>query len=325
MCPMEAPVLKVKNLVLAFEIDEKNYEAIKDVSLNFFPGKIHAIVGESGCGKTMSAMSIIKLLPNNAKILNGEVIFHDDNILEFCEKELRKIRGKKIALIPQDPMTSLNPLYTIENQLLETILEHRDVDKEEAYEIAVKTLKDVEISDPEKRMKAYPHELSGGMKQRVIIAMALATKAEVIIADEPTTALDVTIQAQILKLLKEIRDLGKTIILITHDLGTVSSYADEVSVMYLGKIIEQSPVRELFRNPKHPYTKALINALPSDKSKVLQNIKGQPSPITEQVSGCPFHPRCPYVMEVCKSVMPDLKFVNGTKVACWLFDKPENK
>jgi len=199
---MEAPALKVKNLVLAFEIDEKNYEAIKDVSLNFFPGKIHAIVGESGCGKTMSAMSIIKLLPNNAKILNGEVIFHDDNILEFCEKELRKIRGKKIALIPQDPMTSLNPLYTIENQLLETILEHRDVDKEEAYEIAVKTLKDVEISDTEKRMKAYPHELSGGMKQRVSIAMALATKAEVIIADEPTTALDVTIQAQILKLLK---------------------------------------------------------------------------------------------------------------------------
>jgi len=322
---METPILEVKNLVLAFEIDEKNYEAIKDISLNFFPGKIHAIVGESGCGKTMSAMSIIKLLPNNAKILNGEVIFHDDNILEFCEKELRKIRGKKIALIPQDPMTSLNPLYTIENQLLETILEHRDVDKEEAYEIAVKTLKDVEISDPEKRMKAYPHELSGGMKQRVIIAMALATKAEVIIADEPTTALDVTIQAQILKLLKEIRDLGKTVILITHDLGTVSSYADEVSVMYLGKIIEQSPVRELFRNPKHPYTKALINALPSDKSKVLQNIKGQPSPITEQVSGCPFHPRCPYVMEVCKSVMPDLNFVNGTKVACWLFDKPENK
>lgn len=315
------PTLQIKNLTLSFTIDDKRYNAIKDVSLDFYPGQIHAIVGESGCGKTMTAMSIIRLLPNNAKITQGEIIFEDENLLNLPESKLREIRGKKIALIPQDPMTSLNPLYTIENQLVETIVEHKNVSKKEALEIAIQTLKDVEISEPEKRIKAYPHELSGGMKQRVIIAMALAISAEVIIADEPTTALDVTIQAQILKLLEGIKALNKTIILITHDLGIVASYADVVSVMYLGKIVEQAPVRELFTNPKHPYTRALINALPNERSKKLQSIKGQPSPITEEIMGCPFHLRCPDAVESCKLLSPELKqSTELSKVACRLYE-----
>lgn len=314
-------MLEIKNLTLAFEIDDKNYNAIKNISLNFKKGQMHSIVGESGCGKTVSIMSIIKLLPNNARILNGEIFFEGNNLLLLNEGELRKIRGKKIALIPQDPMTSLNPLYTIENQLLEVIQEHKNVTKEEALDIALKTLEDVEIPDAKKRIKAYPHELSGGMKQRVIIAMALATDAEVIIADEPTTALDVTIQAQILKLLDKIKQSGKTVILITHDLGIVAQYADTVSVMYLGTIVEEGHVREVFTNPKHPYTIALMAALPDTKRKTLQSIEGQPSPITEAISGCPFHPRCPKVMESCKVLTPSLREKEGgTKVACWLWE-----
>ena len=221
-------IVEINNLSLGFDIDERFYPAIHSVNFDIKKGKMHAIVGESGCGKTMTVMSILRLLPKNAKITNGEILFEDKNLLELKEKDLRKIRGRKIALIPQDPMTSLNPLYTIENQMIETVLLHNKVSKKEAYEIALEALKDVEIQDPKNRMKAYPHELSGGMKQRVIIAMALSSHADVIIADEPTTALDVTIQAQILKLLSDIKKCGKSIILITHDLGIVKQYADFV-------------------------------------------------------------------------------------------------
>ena len=307
-------ILEVKNLKISFKIDDEIHPCLKNLSLDFKKGKMHAIVGESGCGKSVFATSILKLLPNNTVIDDGEILFEGQNLLNSDEGEIRKIRGKKIALIPQDPMTSLNPLYTIENQLLEVI----DLARDKAREVIIEKLNEVGIVEPEKRLSAYPHELSGGMKQRIIIAMALLVDAEIILADEPTTALDVTIASQILELLSEIKNRGKSVILITHDLGVVSKYCDEVSVMYLGKIVEKASPKELFKNPKHPYTKALIGALPIDKNKKLQNIKGQPSPITETISGCQFHPRCEFVMEKCKISSPELE--PKTNVACFLYE-----
>lgn len=315
-------IIEIKDLSLGFYIDENLYQAIYGVNLNIEKGKMRAIVGESGCGKTATIMSILKLLPKNAKITNGEILFEEKNLLNLKEKELRKIRGKKIALIPQDPMTSLNPLYTIENQMVETIMAHSGVNKKEAYKIALKSLEDVEIINPKERMKAYPHELSGGMKQRVIIAMALSSNAEVIIADEPTTALDVTIQAQILKLLSDIKKTGKSIILITHNLGIVKQYADFVSIMYMGRIVEEAETNTLFRDPKHPYTKDLLSALPTVKGKKLENIKGAPSPITKPVSGCPYHTRCKYMAQICAVKKFELTLQkDNSKVACRLYEK----
>lgn len=314
----EKPILEIKNYNLDIKIEDMVYSVLKDINFNFYKGKIHAIVGESGCGKTMSVMSIIKLLPKNAQVKSGEIIFNGENILNLKESQMRKIRGKKIALIPQDPMTSLNPLYTIENQLLEAIMLHKNIDKEEAYKIAIETLKSVEFKNPEEKIKAYPHELSGGMKQRVIIAMALAANADILIADEPTTALDVTIQAQILKLLEKIKEQGKTIILITHDLGVVAQYSDDISIMYLGRIVEKAKTQELFKNPHHPYTKALLEALPTKKGKKLKNIKGQPSGITQKINGCEFHPRCDFAKEKCKNEIPKLETIeDGSYCACF--------
>ncbi len=313
-------IIEIKNLSLGFDIDDKFYTAIHDVNFKLKKGQMHAVVGESGCGKTMTVMSIIKLLPKNSKITSGDIFYCDKNLLNLKENELRKIRGKKIALIPQDPMTSLNPLYTIENQMIETIMLHNKVNKNKAYEIALKALEEVEIVNPKERMKAYPHELSGGMKQRVIIAMALSSNADVIIADEPTTALDVTIQAQILKLLSDIKRMGKSIILITHNLGIVKQYCDYVSIMYMGRIIEEADTNTLFNCPKHPYTKDLLAALPTVKSKKLENIKGAPSPITQPVSGCPYHPRCKYAANVCCNHTFTLKpQKDGSNVACRMY------
>jgi len=219
---MNECILKINNLTLDFEIKEKYYRALDNINLTFKRGKTHALVGESGCGKTMTAMSVLKLLPNNAKIISGEIFYNDKNLLDFDDKQMQEIRGQKIALIPQDPMTSLNPLYTIENQLIESITLNNKISKNKAKELAYDALKEVDIKNIDNVLKSYPHELSGGMKQRIIIAMALLTDAEIIIADEPTTALDVTIQAQILNLLDKIKKQNKTIILITHNLGIVS-------------------------------------------------------------------------------------------------------
>lgn len=314
-------IIEINDLSLGFEIDEKFYRAIHGVSFNIQKGKMHAIVGESGCGKTATVMSIIKLLPKNAKITGGTILFEDRNLLSLKEKELRKLRGRRIALIPQDPMTSLNPLYTIESQMIEIIKLHNNVGKKEAYNIALEALKSVEIVNPAERLKAYPHELSGGMKQRVIIAMALSSHADVIIADEPTTALDVTIQAQILKLLSDIKKLGKSIILITHNLGIVKQYADFVSIMYMGRIVEEAETNILFKNPKHPYTKDLLAALPTIKGKKLENIKGAPSPITKPVPGCPYHPRCKYAAEICsKKAFHLICQRDNSRVACRLYE-----
>ncbi len=315
-------LLEIKNLNLSFDINDKLYPCLKDVSLKLKKGEIHSIIGESGSGKTMTVTCAVKLLPKNAKITSGEVIYQNQNLLSLSEREADKLRGSKIAYIPQDPMTSLNPLLTIESQMTEAILAHnKSLTKKEAVEIALKSLKEVKIQDAENKLKAYPFELSGGLRQRVIIATALSLNPEIIIADEPTTALDVTVQAQILELLYEIKNKGKSIILISHDLGIVNKWADYISIMYLGRIVESANKSTLFSNPKHPYTKALIEALPYNKEKRLKNIKGAPASITEMIAGCEFHPRCEFAQDICKNkIFPLKKAPDGSFVSCRLFE-----
>ncbi|MBE7711184.1 MAG: ABC transporter ATP-binding protein [Cyanobacteria bacterium SIG31] len=289
-------ILEIKNLDLLFKNEEQYNQALYNINLCFEKGKIHSIVGESGCGKTMTAMSIIRLLPKNAIIKNGEIIFNNENILNYKESQLRNIRGNSIALIPQDPMTSLNPLYTIGDQLIEAIQAHSKVSERQALRKAREVMDMVRISDADKKLKFYPHEFSGGMKQRIIIAMALACNAELIIADEPTTALDVTIQKQIMDLILDIKnEFGTTVILISHDLALVSNYSDTITVMYSGHIVEQASAKEFFKNPKHPYSIALLNSLPTtNPSLKLKTITGAPPSIEEKISGCKFHPRCDF-------------------------------
>lgn len=298
-------ILEVKNLNLGFNCECGFRQALFDVSFALEKGKMHALVGESGCGKTISAMSILQLLPKTAKITDGQILFKGENLLN--KKNLRDIRGSKIALIPQDPMTSLNPLYTVGNQLLEVIKIHHNLRGDEAYKTAIEALDAVQIPCARERMKAYPHEFSGGMKQRAIIAMALACNAEVLIADEPTTALDVTIQAQIMNLLDEIkRNKQTSILLITHDLALVGENSDYTSVMYAGRIVETAPSKEFFANPNHPYSNALLRSLPSNRGAKLETIQGQPPTIMQNISGCRFHPRCTECMEICTQKVPSL-------------------
>ena len=313
-------MLNVKNLNLSFNLENGCYPTLFDVSFSLEKGKMHAIVGESGCGKTMSAMSILRLLPKTAQITSGEIIFNGQNLLSLPEKDMQKIRGAKIALIPQDPMTSLNPLYTVGNQLLEVIKIHNGLEGDEAYKKAVEALDMVKIPCAKTKFNSYPHEFSGGMKQRAIIAMALVCNAEILIADEPTTALDVTIQAQIMSLLKEIKEQTQTaVLLITHDLALVSENADEVSVMYAGRIVEHAPSQEFFQTPNHPYSKALLKAIPSENSSRLDAIEGQPPNIRQEILGCRFHPRCEACMEICRTENPPMYTVGKEHVsACWL-------
>ena len=299
-------LLEIKNLNLFFGENQ----ALYDVNLILEKGKMHALAGESGCGKTMTAMSVMRLLPKSAVIKSGEVIFKGDNILYYTEKQMRELRGNRIALIPQDPMTSLNPLYTVGNQLIEAIRAHSKVSHHQARRKAKEVLDMVKMPDIDNKLSAYPHELSGGMKQRIIIAMALGTNAELIIADEPTTALDVTIQKQIMDLLDEIKkELGTTILLISHDLALVSNYADSISVMYSGHIVEEAEAEEFFKNPLHPYSRALLNSLPTRNPMLkLKTIEGTPPSIQEKISGCKFHPRCDLcVSNLCTKEQPVLK------------------
>ena len=313
--------LSIKNLNLGFNTEAGFRQALYNVSLEIKKGTMHALVGESGCGKSMTAMSILNLLPKTAKITGGEIFFEDKNLLNLTQKEMQNIRGSKIALIPQDPMTSLNPLFTIGNQLLEVIELHQHLAGKEAKDKAIEALKAVQIPSPEERFYQYPHEFSGGMKQRAIIAMALACNAELIIADEPTTALDVTIQAQIMNLLSEIKNnFGTSILLITHDLALVNQNADEVSVMYAGRIIENAPAAEFFGNTNHPYSNGLIQSLPENKDKKLFVIKGHPPSINDEISGCRFHNRCQFcIPNVCNKSVPNLKLINTNHYsACFL-------
>lgn len=308
-------ILEVKNLNLGFKTEIGFRQVLFDISFSLEKGKMHALVGESGCGKTVSAMSIMQLLPKNAKITSGEIIYNGKNIIN---DNIRNLRGSKFALIPQDPMTSLNPLYTIGNQLLEVIELHQHLKGKEAYKKAVEALDAVQIPCAAERMKSYPYEFSGGMKQRAIIAMALSCNAEILIADEPTTALDVTIQAQIMKLLTELKK-DCAILLITHDLALVSENADDVSVMYAGRIVESAPSDEFFKNSKHPYSKALLKSLPSKNLSVLETIQGQPPTIQQDIAGCRFHPRCKYSFERCQKEIPELIQVGKNHLsACFL-------
>lgn len=298
-------ILEIKNLDLYFRNENKEYQALYNINLSLEKGKIHSVVGESGCGKTMTAMSALRLLPKTAFIKNGEILFNGENLLNYTNSQMRDLRGNKIALIPQDPMTSLNPLYTVGNQLIEAIKTHSKVNERQALRKAREVMDLVQISDADNKLKFYPHEFSGGMKQRIIIAMALACNAELIIADEPTTALDVTIQKQIMDLIKEIqKEFNTTILLISHDLALVSNYTDTITVMYSGRIVEQATNIDFFKNPKHPYSIALLNSLPNTNPNLkLKTILGAPPSIQETISGCKFHPRC----EFCEIGLCDIQ------------------
>lgn len=315
-------ILKIENLNLVFDLQHGACQALYDVNLELKKGQTLAIVGESGCGKTLTAMSILQLIPNTARITSGKIIYNGQNLLELNDKQMQKIRGKHIALIPQDPMTSLNPLYTIGDQLLEVINLHQNLKGEEAINKAIEALDKVKIPNPKERLKNYPHEFSGGMRQRVIIAMAIACNAEIIIADEPTTALDVTVQAQIMDLLNEIRETYNTsIILISHDLGLVAENSDKIAVMYAGSVVEYSDNKELFKNPKHPYTKALLHSLPDINTQKLETIQGQPPSIRDNITGCPFAPRCSKKMDVCEINKPmPTKMNKHASVSCCLYN-----
>lgn len=314
--------LEIKNLRISFRRGNTLFEAVHGVSFSLGDGMALGIVGESGCGKTISAMSVMRLLPSTAVITEGEIVYNGLDILSLSEKEMRMIRGNKIALIPQDPLTSLNPLYTIGDQLMEVILLHQEVTKKEAKEIALDALSMVKIPDASRRFDDYPYQFSGGMCQRVIIAMALASEPDLIIADEPTTALDVTVQAQIMELFSEIRQKRKTsLILITHDLGLISENVDDVAVMYAGEVVEQTSVKELFLNPSHPYTKGLLESLPRGDKRRLKIIEGQPPQVGQIISGCRFHPRCEFVMDKCNKKYPERYFLSDNhSVNCFLYE-----
>lgn len=296
-------LLEIKNLNLYFQGEEQNYQVLYDVNLSFDEGMVHSLVGESGCGKTMTAMSVMRLLPKTIFIKTGEILFEGENLLKYKNSQMRELRGNKIALIPQDPMTSLNPLYTIGNQLIESIQAHSKVSKRQALRKAREVMNLVGIPEAEKKLDFYPHEFSGGMKQRIIIAMALACNAKLIIADEPTTALDVTIQKQIMDLILDIKNEFKTtVLLISHDLALVSNYADTVTVMYSGHVVEQANSAEFFKHPTHPYSKALLNSLPSTNPALkLHTITGAPPSVQENITGCKFHPRC----DLCETGLCD--------------------
>lgn len=319
-------LVEIKNLKTYFKTEDGIVKAVDDVSFKIKKGETLGLVGESGCGKSVAAMSLMRLIPNPpGKIMGGEMYFEDKNILELNDEDMRNIRGNDIAVIFQEPMTSLNPVLTIGYQISETIILHQKLDKEKAKKRSIEMLKLVGIPRAEEVFQCYPHELSGGMRQRAMIAMALSCNPKLLIADEPTTALDVTIQAQILELMKDLKDkIGASIMLITHDLGVIAEMADYVVVMYAGKVVEKAPVVELFKNPKHPYTIGLLNSKPSlnKEQDKLYSIPGQvPNPIG-MPEYCYFYERCNKACEDCKKGIPSLiDKGNRHEVACWLYEK----
>ncbi len=317
-------ILEIRSLKTYFRTDQGIARAVDDVSLAVHAGKTLAVVGESGCGKSVTALSVLRLIPSPpGEHPGGSILFEGLDILQLPEKAMRRLRGNNISMIFQEPMTSMNPVFRVGNQIAATIRLHRKLGWEEARQEAIHMLKRVGIPAPEERLDDYPHQLSGGMLQRVMIAMALASAPKILIADEPTTALDVTIQAQILELLNKLRaETGMGMMLITHDLGVVAETADEVAVMYAGKVVEQAEVNALFKSPRHPYTQGLFASLPgvNYESDRLQTIKGQVPAATEFPEGCRFHPRCPHAMPVCKKEPDLIRVGNEHRVACWLFD-----
>ena len=325
---MDNNILNVKNLQTVFHTPKGDVKAIRGIDINVSQGEILGIVGESGSGKSVCMKSVMRILPSTAEITADEINYKCENILLKTEDELRKYRGKEMAMIFQDPMTSLNPLKRIGKHLTEVVMRHRNCSKEEAYDIALDMLKKVGITNPEMRMKRYPHEFSGGMRQRVLIAMALCCEPSLLIADEPTTALDVTIQAQILELLKEINEeRNMSIILISHDMGVMASTCTKVAVMYGGIIVEEGTTEEIFNSPKHPYTKSLLESIPDiNKSRHtrLTTIEGTPPSLSKMPKGCPFADRCKYKLEKCENELPKhIVFSETQKAACFLAGKFE--
>src|SRR3954465_7916094 len=305
----QQPLLEVSGLSVRFDTERGPVNPVRDVSLSIYPGQTVAVVGESGSGKSVTALSILRLIPEPpGKIVSGKVLLEGRDLLRLNEREMRAIRGKDIAMIFQEPMTSLNPVFTIGDQIAEAVMLHQHVNTRQGYEIAEQALRDVGIADPGRRLHEYPHQMSGGMRQRIMIAMALACKPKLLIADEPTTALDVTIQAQIIELLRKLqRETGMAIMLITHDLGVVAENADVVAVMYASRIVEVATVEELFDHPKHPYTEALFHSIPklNAQNERLVTIPGTVPNPARFPSGCKFHPRCHRTRELAKTARPE--------------------
>lgn len=320
---MADKLLEVKNLKTSFYTHVGEVQAVRGVSFNLNKGEALGIVGESGSGKSVTSMSLMKLLQYPGVIKEGDLIFKGENIVPKSDKEMRKVRGNEIAMIFQDPMTSLNPVYTIGDQIMEALIEHQKISKSEAREKAIDMLKLVGIPSPESRVDNYPHEFSGGMRQRAMIAIALSCQPDLLIADEPTTALDVTIQAQILELMKDLKEkINTSIILITHDLGVVADVCSRIIVMYGGLIMEEGPVEQIFYNPRHPYTKGLLKSVPrldlNEKQRLIP-IDGTPPDLVKPPKGCPFAARCDYAMKICMEQLPEYHSAQeGHRSLCWM-------
>lgn len=311
--PQTQSLLSVESLRISFTTDSKQLKAVDGVSFKVLKEEVLGVVGESGCGKTLTALGIMRLLPENAS-LSGRILYKGEDLISKEESELRNIRGKDISMVFQEPMTSLNPVFTAGYQIAEVLITHKGMSKKEAMRESIKFLRAVKIPSPELRVKEYPHQLSGGMRQRVMIAMAIACNPSLIIADEPTTALDVTIQAQILELLDSLRKENKmSLLLITHDLGIIAEWVKRVEIMYAGRIVEESDVKEIFINPKHPYTIGLLESLPKRKGQRLNPIPGQVPRLTELPRGCKFSQRCRYVVRECLQEEPELLPVGNGK------------
>lgn len=325
--PTETPLIEVLNLRVEFPTRRGTLVAVDDISFDIKPGEVLGVVGESGAGKSLTGTAVINLLEPPGRIAGGEVRLKGQRIDNLSQEQMRHVRGRQIGMVFQDPLTSLNPLYTVGYQLVETIRTHLDMSEGQARKRGIELLSEVGISAPEDRIDQYPHQFSGGMRQRIVIALAVCANPSLIIADEPTTALDVSIQAQIIDLLKRLcREHGTAVMLITHDMGVIAETADRVAVMYAGRLAEIGPVQKVIKQPYHPYTKGLMGAIPTVGQKLerLTQIDGAMPRLTEIPSGCAFHPRCSMVFDRCYADRPDPISVDESRVACWLYDEARN-